>query len=138
MSSDCFQPNVPVSAGEIRSLLFDTRIMSKLGATAKIDGAPAGAAIDGDPNTFVSTGDQNAPMREQAELTITFPAPVSIAGVVLMPRQNHREHEGEIKECCYQRERRWLCLERGAARVFGFHIRAAEDCSSVGLLRRNT
>jgi len=99
MSSDCFQPNIPVSVGEIRSLLFDTRIMSKLGATAKIDGAPAGAAIDGDPNTFVLAGDQKAPMREQVELTITFPAPVAISGVVLMPRQNHREHEGEIKEC---------------------------------------
>jgi hypothetical protein len=99
MASDCFQPNVPVTPGEMRSLLFDTRIMSKLGASARLNGAPAGAAIDGDPNTFVSTGDQNDAMREQAELTITFPAPVGIAGVVLMPRQNHREHEGEIKEC---------------------------------------
>ena len=98
MSTDCFQPNVPVTAGEMRSLLFDTRIMSKLGASARLDGAPAGAAIDGDPNTFVSTGDQDLPMREQAELTITFRAPVTISGVVLMPRQNHRQHEGEIKE----------------------------------------
>jgi hypothetical protein len=99
MSTDCFQPNVPVSAGAIRGLLFDTRIMSKLGATAQLDGAPAAAAIDGDPNTYVFTGSQKAVMREQSELTITFPAPVAIAGVVLMPRQNHREHEGEIKEC---------------------------------------
>ena len=99
MSTDCFQPNVPVSAGAIRGLLFDTRIMSKLGATAQLDGAPAAAAIDGDPNTYVFSGSQKAVMREQSELTITFPAPVAIAGVVLMPRQNHREHEGEIKEC---------------------------------------
>jgi len=99
MSTDCFQPNVPVTPGEMRSLLFDTRIMSKLGAVAQLDGAPAGAAIDGDPNTFMSTGDQDAVMREQAELTVTFRSPVTIAGVVLMPRQNSREHEGEIKEC---------------------------------------
>lgn len=99
MSTDCFQPNVPVSPGEMQTLLFDTRIMVKLGATAKLDGAPASAAIDGDPNTFVSTGDENAPMREQAELTITFSSPVAISGVVLMARQNQREHEGEIKEC---------------------------------------
>ncbi len=99
MSTDCFQPNVPVSAEEMRTLFFDTVIMRKLGATAQLDGAPAGAAIDGDPNTFVSAGDQKAHMREQVELTITFPAPVAISGVVLMPRQNHREHEGEIKEC---------------------------------------
>lgn len=99
MSSDCFQPNVPVRAEEIRSLLFDTRIMTKLRASAKLDGVPAAAAIDGDPNTFVSTGDQQAPMREAAELTITFPTPVAISGVVLLPRQNQREHEGEIREC---------------------------------------
>jgi hypothetical protein len=99
MSTDCFQPNVPVLPEEMRSLFFDTVIMKKLGASAQLDGAPAGAAIDGDPNTFVSAGDQNAAMREQVELTITFPAPVAIAGVVLMPRQNNREHEGEIKEC---------------------------------------
>ena len=98
MSTDCFQPNVSVSAEALRSLLFDTRIMSKLGATALLEGAPAGAAIDGDPNTFESAGDQKAPMRVPAELTITFRSPVAIAGVVLMPRQNHREHEGEIKE----------------------------------------
>jgi len=99
MSTDCFQPNVPVTGGEMRSLLFDTRIMSKLGAVAQLDGAPAGAAIDGDPNTFMATGDQEDPMRGQAELTVTFRAPVTIAGVVLMARQNSREHEGEIKEC---------------------------------------
>ena len=98
MSTDCFQPNVPVPAEDIRSLLFDTRIMNKLRASANLDGAPAGRAIDGDPNTFVSTGDQTAPMREAAELTITFPAPVTISGVVLMPRQNHREYEGGIRE----------------------------------------
>src|ERR1051325_7583007 len=98
MSTDCFQPNVPVSSKEMRSLLFDTRIMIKLGATAKLGGSPAGAAIDGDPNTFVIAGDQNDPMREQAELTVTFAAPVPMSGVVLMPRQNSREHEGEIKE----------------------------------------
>jgi hypothetical protein len=99
MSTDCFQPNVPVTAEEIRSLLFDTRIMKKLGATAQIDGRPAGSAIDGDPNTFVSGGEPDAALREQVELTVTFPAPVKISGVVLMPRQNHREHAGEIKEC---------------------------------------
>jgi hypothetical protein len=99
MSTDCFQPNVPITPGEMRSLLFDTRIMIKLGATARLGGAPAGAAIDGDPNTFVLAGDQNDPLREQAELTITFASPVAISGVVLMARQNNRAHEGEIKEC---------------------------------------
>jgi len=99
MASDCFQPNVPIFAEQIRSLLFDTQIMKKLNARAELDGAPATSAIDGDPNTFVSTGDRNASLREAAELTVTFAAPVAMSGVVLMPRQNHREHEGEIREC---------------------------------------
>lgn len=96
MRSDCFQPGVPVSREEIRGLLFDTRIMNKLGAVAQVNGAPAAAAVDGDPNTFVLVGDQSGPIREQAEFVISFPAPVRMTGLVLMPRQNHREHEGEI------------------------------------------
>jgi len=97
MASDCFQPLIPVSAGMIRSLLFDTRIMKKLGATAQINGEPAGAAIDGDPNTFVQAGDPRAQIREPVEITISLPAPVAMSGLVLMPRQNHREHEGDIR-----------------------------------------
>src|SRR6185369_6408595 len=84
MSTDCFQPTIPVTDGEMRSLFFDTRIMTKLGAVAQLDGAPAGAAIDGDPNTYMATGDQEDAMRGQAELTVTFRAPVTIGGVVLM------------------------------------------------------
>ena len=98
MASDCFQPQVPVTAGEIRSLLFDTRIMKRLGATAQMDGQPAGAVIDGDPNTFVLAGDPRAQIREPSELVISFPAPVAMSGLVIMPRQNHREHEGDIRE----------------------------------------
>ena len=102
MASDCFQPRVPVTSAEIRGLFFDTRIMKKLGATAQIDGESARAAIDGDPNTFVIAGNPRAQIREPAELTITFPAPVAMSGLVLMPRQNHREHEGDIREYSVQ------------------------------------
>lgn len=100
--SDCFQPNVGVSAVEIRSLLFDTLLMKKLGARAQVGGEPANQVIDGDPNTFLLVGDQRAPAREQVDIVIDFPEPVSIAGVVLMPRQNHREHEGDIREYVIQ------------------------------------
>ena len=96
--SDCFMPQVSVPAEQFRSLLFETQIMKRLGAVAEVNGAPAGSAIDGDPNTFMRVGDQDDPVRpEQVDLKITFKEPVAMSGVVLMSRQNHREHEGDIK-----------------------------------------
>jgi hypothetical protein len=94
---DCFQPQVSVSPEQVRSLFFDTRIMKKLGAVAEINGGSANAAIDGDPNTFILVGDQTDPLREQVDLLITLSAPAAMAGVVLMPRQNHREYEGAVR-----------------------------------------
>ena len=38
----------------------------------------------------------------QPELTIAFPQPVPFNGLVLMPRQNHREHEGDVREWLIQ------------------------------------
>ena len=60
-------------------------------------GAPAGSAIDGDPNTFMLVGSQDEPAREQVDLKIKFEAPVAMVGAVLMSRQNHRAHEGDIR-----------------------------------------
>lgn len=95
--SDCFQPRVSVTPEQMRSLFFETRIMRRLGASAEVNGGPAGSAIDGDPNTFILVGDQSEAMREQVDLKITFNTPVAMSGVVLMSRQNHREHEGDIR-----------------------------------------
>ena len=95
--SDCFQPTVHVPPEQVRALFFNTRIMRQLGAVAEVNGAPAGSAIDGDPNTFMLVGSQDDALREQVDLKIKFEAPVAMAGVVLMPRQNHREHEGDIR-----------------------------------------
>jgi len=98
-ASDKFQPQTEVSASDIRSLLFDTRIMRQLGATAELDGQNANAIIDGDPNTFWSSADTrgNGPKYPHA-LTVHFPQPVVMDGLVLMPRQNHREHQGDIRD----------------------------------------
>jgi len=100
--SDCFQPNVAVYPEQMRTLFFDTLVMKKLGAVAQIGGTSASNLIDGDPNTFVMTGNQKDELREPADIVITFPAPVAMAGVVLMPRQNHREHEGDIRDYVLQ------------------------------------
>lgn len=102
MKSDCFQPTVGITQGEMRSLLFDTRIMAKLGAKAEVDGAAAGSVIDGDPTTYIRVGDPSAEVREQVDLMISFRAPVAMSGIVVMSRQNHREHEGDIREFVVQ------------------------------------
>jgi len=98
MASDCFQPRIPVSPAQIRTLFFDTRNMKKLKATAQVNGESAAQLLDGDPNTFSLAGDRNATIREPLEMLVTFPAPVTMSGLMLMPRQNHREHEGDIRE----------------------------------------
>lgn len=95
--SVCFQPQVSVLPEDVRRLLFDTQVMKKLGAVAEVEGTSANAVVDGDPNTFFAIGDRDAPMREQIDLRITLREPVTMAGVVLMSRQNHREHEGDIR-----------------------------------------
>ena len=99
MAGSRFQPAIAVSAAEIRALLFDTQIMRKLGARAEAQGAAANA-IDGDPNTFWLAGERGPAYPH--ELTVSFPAPVSMAGLVCMPRQNHREHQGDIREYVVQ------------------------------------
>ena len=116
MKSECFQPSVGVTREQIRGLLFDTRIMAKLGAKAEIEGASAGSAIDGDPTTYMLVGDQREPARDQVELPISFPAPVAMSGLVVMSRQNHREHEGDIREFVVQASddgKVWSDIARG-------------------------
>ncbi|RZA35005.1 MAG: discoidin domain-containing protein [Lysobacteraceae bacterium] len=101
MASEAFAPTVQIAAEQFRSVLFDTRVMKKLGATAS--GWPNAAnAIDGDPNTFAMLGAAAGAPRAQTALTIAFPQPVPFDGLVLMPRQNHRDHEGDVRELSVQ------------------------------------
>ncbi len=114
--SDCFLPTVPVTPNSIRSFLFDTQIMRKLGASARTSYGDASSAIDGDPTTVWRAGNRNAALREPLELTIEFPQPVSIAGLLIMPRQNSREHEGDIREYAVRVSddgNEWLDVTRG-------------------------
>ncbi len=96
MAGAKFKPEVAVTAAELGGLFFDTRIMRKLGATVKSNG-PEANVIDGDPNTFWQAGGARSGGRHPYELTISFPVPVTMSGVVLMPRQNDRNHEGDIR-----------------------------------------
>jgi hypothetical protein len=103
MAGERFQPRVALSAAEFERLHFDTRIMRELGATATADGQRAGELVDGDPNTFWSSADArgNGP-KPPHEIQISFPQPVAMTGLVLMPRQNQREHQGDIREFMLQ------------------------------------
>ncbi len=122
MASARFQPKVAVTAAEMRGQLFDSRIMRKLGAVAQASGMKAASAIDGDPNTFWSVGAPGrggapAPASDQPrELTITFPAPVAMNGLILMSRQNDRSHLGDIRGYAIQASddgQQWREVARG-------------------------
>jgi hypothetical protein len=103
MAGAKFDPQVAVSAADIASLLFNTRIMRQLGATAEADGQNANTIIDGDPNTYWLCGDTRGNRSKYPhEFTIHFPKPVAMNGLVLMPRQNHREHQGDIHDYTVQ------------------------------------
>ena len=115
MASEKFNPKVSITAQNFRNVLFDTRIMKRLGAKAIATG-DAVNVIDGDPNTFWIAGDPRAAARQNQELTISFPREVSFSGLVFMPRQNHREHEGDIREYLIQISSdgtNWSDLKRG-------------------------
>jgi hypothetical protein len=93
------QPRTEISPAELASLRFDTRIMRKLHAAAIADGSPAWELVDGDPNTFWSSADARGKGPQPPHvIQISFPDPVAMNGLVLMPRQNQREHQGDVRE----------------------------------------
>ncbi|WP_158206864.1 discoidin domain-containing protein [Pseudoduganella flava] len=96
MASERFAPAVAIAPAALRASLFDTRVMAKLGAQAS--GWPDAAnTVDGDPNTYALVAPQGDAPRGQPALTIAFAAPAAFDGLVLMPRQNHRDHEGDVR-----------------------------------------
>ena len=95
MASAKFNPPAAVTPENFREILFPTRVMLRLGALTDIKEQVL--AFDGDPNTFWIAGDQKKDRREQA-FSVYFPKAVPFSGLVIMPRQNHRDHEGDIRE----------------------------------------
>jgi beta-galactosidase len=101
MAGEKFEPMTEITMAEFRGLYFDSRIMRKLGARASSDAGDASAAIDGDPNTSWITGGTARNQRSTPyphQLTITFSNGVAMNGIVLMPRQNDRDHLGDVRE----------------------------------------
>lgn len=102
MAGAKFNPQTSVSSESFREILFDTRVMKRLDAKVLNDGDDVANAIDGDPNTFWLAGTQKDTVRQNQELTVSFPNAVSFSGLVIMPRQNHRDHEGDIRNYAIQ------------------------------------
>lgn len=117
MASEKFNPPTAFAAENFREILFDTRVMKKLGAKVSAAGIDAANAIDGDPNTFWIAGAPKDVSRPNQELTVAFPNRVSFSGLVFMPRQNQRDHEGDVREYQIQTSvdgTHWTDLKRGA------------------------
>ncbi len=113
MAGDRFDPKIAIDPATFRSILFPTRIMLRLGALTDVKEQVL--AFDGDPNTFWIAGDQKSDRRNQ-EIMLRFPKPVAFSGLVLMPRQNHRDHEGDIREYSFSVSNdgsNWREIKRG-------------------------
>lgn len=115
MDSDRFKPNVEVTEEHLESFLFDTTIMKRLNTKVKvIEGIDAEdvknakddlrepqfsieSIIDGDPNTYWLAGGSYG---GQYPFVIEFEVeqPVFVRGLNVMPRQNHRDAEGAVKQ----------------------------------------
>jgi beta-galactosidase len=99
MSGEKFQPATEITTAQFDSLFFDNLVMRKLGATATADGKSANEILDGDPNTFWTSADSKGnSAKPPHEIIIAFPQPVPMSGLMLMPRQNHRDHQGDIRD----------------------------------------
>ena len=95
MKSDAFEPQGQVSWKQISSLFEINDVMKELGA--KIDDDSLSACLDGNPQTFVRlTGGY------PYSFIIQTPQKHNISGILYMPRQNHREHEGELQSYCIE------------------------------------
>ena len=95
MKSDAFEPQRQVSWKQLSSLFEMNDIMKELGA--KIDDDSLSACLDGNPQTFVRlTGGY------PYSFIIQTPQKHNISGILYMPRQNHREHEGELRSYCIE------------------------------------
>ena len=95
MKSDAFEPQGQVSWKQLSSLFEINDVMRELGA--KIDDDSLSACLDGNPQTFVRlTGGY------PYSFIIQTPQKHNIFGILYMPRQNHREHEGELRSYCIE------------------------------------
>lgn len=109
MDSERFAPEVEVTEEQLGTFLLDTAIMIKKRVGIQlVEGFAPGEAepetnpvknlLDGDPNTYWLAGG-NYGGSYPFTLELTVPEPVKLRGLRLLPRQNHRDWEGQVKAC---------------------------------------
>jgi beta-galactosidase len=106
MAGGSFNPSITLTSAQLSGIFFDSRIMAKLGATGPKP------LIDGDPNSFWTATEPSHPH----VVEVSFPKAVPIHGVVIMPRQNHRDKEGDPREYTLEASRdgnEWHPVQKG-------------------------
>lgn len=91
-------PTTSLTRDQARLLWFDAKCMQKLGASVSAPGSNQQAVLDGNPNTcWIVEPGKDQPASQPCALTVSFPRPVAFDGLLLMNRQNDRNHVGDIR-----------------------------------------
>jgi hypothetical protein len=102
IDSENFDPKINISFSYIKDLYFDSLVMKKANVKIKTEAQSkkflVENAFDGDPNTFWLAEENKEGLNYPYEVEMEFEKVIDILGMVYMPRQNHRDHEGEIKK----------------------------------------
>jgi beta-galactosidase len=116
-----FNPSVSATPGQIASLFFDNKTMSKLGAKATADaespGNSAANLIDGSPATAWLTPSRGEVKGFPHQVTLTLDRPVIMSGILFMNQQRDRKRIGEIKEYVIEAGadgQGWVEIRRGS------------------------
>ncbi len=91
-----FCPKCTISREELLSSFADTQVLKRLNAVGKLleyPDADVSAALDGNPNTTFCIREKHP-----YTLEIAWEKEEELTGLVYMPVQNQREHEGDIRE----------------------------------------
>lgn len=109
VSSEQFSPKVQVSKEVLLNAFFPGRIMIDYKVKIKrlrdisvtnygVCSTDYASILDGNPNTFYMPEPPGYPFIIEMEAE----KEINIKGLIYMPRQNEREHKGDIKECRVQ------------------------------------
>ncbi len=95
VTSDEFEPSTSVTEEELTSVFSPNYVMKQLQVTAVWEENPKedlSAILDGSADTFIRLEGGHP-----YHIRLSMKKPAKIRGLLYVPRQNHREHEGDIR-----------------------------------------